>query len=406
MNDNTDRTLLIDRRDEIPGPGLHALIVGVSLYEGLPPPSLLPPRDSPIDPKTLGLAQVKTPATSAWKFAQWVRERYHNPDVPLKTLRLLVSSSEDELKAITGLRDVTIPERRANRHNVWEAMQSWKKDCTGDPRNVTIFYASGHGVQWGSKEDALVLLDDFSGKEMFLDHGISFSGTRQGMSGPTMPQTQLYFVDACRVRPEAAKHIIDAGRGLQFRIAWTGDDLRSAPIFFAAAPETFAQGVLEEGTFFCSALIECLESLAASAPNGAAPNMRAAHSWHVNVDSILKPLEQRVAALAEARGEKQNVVQGGQARHAIFHVLKQPPSVRVLIDVDPDEVAKLTEAELVDEHEKCIRERQPCFERPLEWQDVQAGLYILKLHRKDPVGIKQKPIQPLPPRHLEVFRFP
>src|SRR5947209_2422507 len=94
-------------------PGLHALVIGVSEYSGLPEPTPYPTPGLP----TLGLTKVKTPATSAWHFAQWLRDKYWNPAAPLKSVRLLVSSSKEEKADIPGLAEVSTEERRATKEH-------------------------------------------------------------------------------------------------------------------------------------------------------------------------------------------------------------------------------------------------------------------------------------------------
>jgi hypothetical protein len=109
-----------------------------------------------------------------------------------------------------------------------------------------------------------------------------------------------------------------------------------------------------------------------------------------------------VTALAAAHNEKQYVNQGGNARRSIFHFLRRPPAVTLMIDIEPDEIAKGTEAELIRD-ELCIA-RAIGFPRPVKWIDVTAGLYILNLHRKDS-PILQKPISAKPPSHIERLRL-
>lgn len=387
-----------DNRDKAPGPGLHALVIGVSEYRGLPEPALFPPLDDPIQPETLGLTQVKTPATSAWRIAQWLAEKYYNPAAPLKTLRLLLSSSAEELDKIPGLKEVSTPERRATKDHVWQDMLDWKKDCENEPDSVTVFYASGHGVQWGSRDDALVLLEDFPKQEMFLDYAVDVGGTFQSMAGPKLPQTQLYFVDACRVRPEARQYFDSAGKGLQFRITSTGEDLRTAPIYFAAAPETYAQGVKQEGTFFSQALLDALNGLAASNPS-----LRG--EWSVTLLNLHPAVDDRIQELARKHGEKQQAMLGGRiTRSPAFHVFKEPPLVPVVVEVDPATQSKILEAELKTEQDR-IRGLDLCGDEPLEWPAVPARIYSLVVHRPPPAAPIEMYIPVSPPRWHQPLRL-
>ncbi len=379
-------------------PGLHALVIGVSDYQGLPEPTPYPQTGLP----TLSLTKVKTPATSAWRFAQWLREKYWNPAAPLKSIRLLLSTSAEEKTKFPDLAAASTPERRATKDNVWQQMLAWRDGARGDPRNITVLYASGHGVQWGAKDEALVLLEDFCGQDRFLDYSLSVGATQQGMSGDTMPQTQLYFVDACRVRPEEARNFVSAGQGLQFSIRWTGDDLRCAPIFFAAAPQTYAQAVRDKGTLFSEALLECLDGLAAHDPVEGRSKLERDY-YHVRVSDLQPPLEDRVMALAQEIGKKQTPVNGGQTRAAVFHYFQSPPAVEVVVDVDPDEIACDTKAQLSDAEDLVKAGPDCCLPRPLNWK-VPAGLYTLRLARPAAPG-KTKIIAARPPRWYEPLRW-
>src|SRR5688500_4570859 len=99
-------SLWIDRRGPAAPPAvgqLHALVIGVSYYDHLPRPNEFPP----LGRETLQLCQVETPATSAYNFAKWLRDKYRNPAAPLATLRVVMSPSLAELQDIDGLKAVS-----------------------------------------------------------------------------------------------------------------------------------------------------------------------------------------------------------------------------------------------------------------------------------------------------------
>jgi hypothetical protein len=132
-----------DRSKDVTGAGTHALVIGVSRYDGLPEPTRFPKTGLP----ELGLTQVKSPATSAWKFAQWLDESYWNPSAPLKSIRLLLSTSDEEIHAdIPGLAEVSTPDRLATRANVESALAEWQEACKGNTDNIAVLYAAGHGL--------------------------------------------------------------------------------------------------------------------------------------------------------------------------------------------------------------------------------------------------------------------
>src|SRR6266568_7670625 len=168
----------VDRKSKVAGAGLHALVIGVSDYQFLPAPEKFP------DPKrkTLGLTKVRIPATGAFRVARWLRDSYWHPTTQVKTIRLLLSPSSSEITPtvnpptsdddlmraeLAKIGPPLVP--RADTANVWQAMQEWQADCKGHPNDIAVLYVSGHGIQWGSKDDAIVLLEDFSKDPMFLN---------------------------------------------------------------------------------------------------------------------------------------------------------------------------------------------------------------------------------------------
>ena len=82
------------------GASTHTLVLGTSYYQFLPQTD---DDASPTDRQTFGLRQTKTPATSAWLFANWLKDSYGNPNAPLGTVRLLLSPSEYEKQNVQGL---------------------------------------------------------------------------------------------------------------------------------------------------------------------------------------------------------------------------------------------------------------------------------------------------------------
>jgi hypothetical protein len=384
---------------------LHALVIGVSEYKGLPEPTRFPPRGLP----TLGLTQVKTPATSAWKFAQWLKTRYNNPKAPLKTIRLLLSTSREELAAgIPGLAEVSTTDRRAIRENAEEALTEWKKASTGNPANMTVLYASGHGMQWGSNNEAYVLLEDFCGKEQFLNYALNVGAIQQGMVGDEMPSVQLYFVDACRIRPEEAGNWTEVGGGLGLRIKLTGEGTGCAPIFFAAASGIAAQGIPGEGTFYCKALIECLDGLGVSGPDANSPR-ELEHYYHVRVGGIHDYLHDRIIELARDKSEVQIPAQGGVYNPAVFQVFNERPKASLHLDVRPPDLAAATQAELyetVDDEEQRRFGPDACYNgNPLVWPSVPMGYYRLQLNRPNPAKGPVRYVLVRPPRSTQLFEL-
>lgn len=376
-------SLWVDKRTEITGPGVHALIIGVSDYEFLPAPNQFPQAGR----VTFGLTKVNIPATGAFRVARWLRDKYWHPNAKVKTIRLLLSPSEEELaqKDLPELKAEARQQPRAKRAEVWQAVQDWKQDCAGHPEDIAVLYVAGHGIQWGSKDDAIVLLEDFPKDERFLDWAIDIGKTLKGMSGDTMPQIQFYFVDACRIQPDEYSKFESAGDPVYPISKRGGDDLRAAPIYFAACPQTAAKGHRGRGTYFSEALVDCLDLYARQGPIKNSSLLAAQTHWHVSVSSLSDTLQDRIKEVARPDREKQDVVMGGLVRPAVFCASPAPPNVTVVVSVDPEDAAKLAFAELRDwSQSTVIKQSAPCVPRPLVLAEVPVGIYVLKVSVSGP----------------------
>lgn len=404
MPDDTRKKPWVDRRAEVSGPGLHALVIGVSDYQYLPAAGQFPD----LKKVTLGLTKVNIPATGAYRVANWFKTNYWHPTVRLKTIRLLLSPSQDEIKQpeFPELAEFAKPDAasaapsqtRAITSEVWQAMLDWQEDCRSHPDDIAVMYVAGHGVQWGSKDDAIVLLEDFSRDPSFMDYAVDVGGTMKGMSGADMPQSQFYFVDACRITPEEFGKQTYSGSPRRLPNNPTGDDLRAAPIYYGACPQTLAKGHRGRGTYFAEALVDCLDSgQQGPIANSALPVAQS--YWHISVASLLNALQDRVTLFAKADGEKQDVVMGGNARAAVLSARETPPPVRVVVDIVPEEAAQVVFAELWNElHVDKIRERQACIPKPLEMLDVAPGVYTLDIVATAPYQGKSISVVAQPPQ--------
>jgi Caspase domain len=153
----------------------------------------------------MGMSQLTSAALSAFRMAQWLERRADRLTAPLATLRLLLSPSEREVEDVEpALATVAEP-------CIFEALRSevadWRDDASGRSDDVTLFYFAGHGVQ-RVKGDAVMLCEDFGdGVGGVLDRAISGVNLYNGMAPAPgregIARTQFYFIDACRIRPDA-----------------------------------------------------------------------------------------------------------------------------------------------------------------------------------------------------------
>jgi hypothetical protein len=360
----------------------HALVIGVSAYDHLPAPEG-GPSDAPLD---FGLVGATTPATGAFHFARWLRDRYR-PKAPLATVRLLLSPSRRELGDVE-LATAAAEVSPARRSEVGAALLDWQDVCQGQPDGAAVLYISGHGVAQ-SRTDHSVLLQDFAADRRVMDYSVDIGRVHRGMAGPMFPQEQFYFVDACRIRPDAFTRYRYAGDGLGLLEEWDGQDRRAAPVYFSASPGDAAFGEPGRGTVFSQALLRCLEGAAVDDFADAQGRFR------ITATSLQQALEQQVAELAGGLGRRQDVVVGGQIRDAVLHYFEQPPELPVTIELRPQQATSLAVADLWDCRRDARVLEQRRFERnPMSWS-VPVGLYSLDV-TIDPASPPLQPKRGLP----------
>jgi caspase domain-containing protein len=374
------------------GPSTHALVIGTSYYRFLPQTDV---EASPIDRETFGLRQTKTPATSAWRFANWLKDSYNNPEAPLGTVRLLASPSEYEKQNVQGLANLPEQVLPATRDNVEEAVDGWHQVANTDPDNVAILYASGHGIQLSKDEGGIVLLEDFARRANApLDHALDVGSVRRGMAGPTMAQKQFYFVDACEVRPREAIDYLSMGDGVGLANPYEGA-ARCSAVFYSASPSTEALGEAGKGTLFVQALMDCLELGAVD------DHVHENGSWVVTTGTLMRALPESVSELAQRFNQQQTPTTGGQLADVIFHVLPGQPVVPVILELEPADAAQSALARLWDG----ISADESVFEdqrfTPTLTHPVPAGHYVLTVSMDPPSQqfreLAALPIPALPP---------
>ena len=250
------KALVLDARAQHVS-GLHILIAGVSAYpHGLG-------GQANTARITLGVDQLSAAATSAFLLYKWLLANQHKFAMPLLTVRVLLSpamAESQQNQALSQFGD------RCTLQNFLAAAGDWRDDAATHSDNVTLFYFAGHGAQ-RKKGDTVLLLEDFGEavggplrNAVDVDnifYGMSPSETRRNIA-----RTQLYFIDACRVRPSAFKNYQMMSTTAVFEVEEMGKDDRHAPIFHAATSGSIAYGITGQQTVFNRLLLECLERTA------------------------------------------------------------------------------------------------------------------------------------------------
>jgi caspase domain-containing protein len=175
-------------------PSLHALIIGVSYYPFMP--------TDKARREAFELQQLASPARTAMAIYRWLQQNSDYLPVPLGSVRLLLSPSDEEKAVEPELQSVG---DNATRNNVLAAAADWRRDASSDPKNMTFFYFAGHGVQRGAGGD-VILLEDFgerTGGLLYnaIDQAMLIAGMAPSRGTPRIARTQFYFFDCCRVKP-------------------------------------------------------------------------------------------------------------------------------------------------------------------------------------------------------------
>lgn len=340
-------------------PCTHVLIFGTSVYSGLP--------DNPgSDERYLGLTSVTTPAISAYRFAQWIKNTYQNKKSPLGSIRLLLSPSQTEIDNEPELLHLNQP--KPNRDNVKQALYEWRQDCAKHRDGYAILYAAGHGVRL-LNDTGIVLLEDFGKNEYeILDAAVDIGNIHQAMAQNSMAKNQFYFVDACAIEPDLFRKYISLQTGIKLSTV-RGESVESSPIFFGAAPETLALAEPGKGTLFIQALIKCLDCDAAVADDVNNPK-----HWQIYTQELFKKLRLGVNDLAQRYGETQSVVLGGLSTDSLFHQLKEPPKVPLSVALVPETAEQYAHYKLTSLQTSQVIDEQEPFHTP-RIKQVVPGVY-------------------------------
>lgn len=292
-------------------PGVHALVIGVSSYPKLAAKNLL------------GLEQLTCAATSAAEFANWLLEAYpEGGEIPLRSVRLLLSPSDQEETAMQRFQTADSP--RANQNNVEEALIAWADDMDWCAGNFAVMYVAGHGVNSTGLGPHL-LLEDFRDS-----HGLRASLDTSSIHlnlgyFPRVSRSAL-FVDCCQnLLPDSA---LKLGDGLALPYNSTRAETRDgSAVYFAAPRGESALGVVGGRTLFLDTLLKCLRDGQAGEPRAGR------EGWCVNSYSLnsalqaLIPPEQTLDARLERKEFEICLISGVPSSKIAVRV--QPPTSHI-----------------------------------------------------------------------------
>jgi hypothetical protein len=254
-----DASLIVDRRAEAGfGPGLHAVIVGVSDY------AHLNDADSPPGEGLKALKKLQSCALSAFRIAEKLRALDAEKRLvrPLKTLRLLIAPSPLELASEPMLTTIggSVPTCKA----IKLALRAWRDDLAASKEDQSLFLFSGHGIRRSLEETILLASDFLDPSETKLENAFRLSSLRNGLvpsdAYPNIGREQFYFIDACRDKPDALDGLEDTDTPKIFDAELGSFDDRRAPIFFSTKTGGSAAGPAGKPTYFTEALLWSLDN--------------------------------------------------------------------------------------------------------------------------------------------------
>ena len=372
--------LVLDRRQQVPGAGVHALICGVSEYQHLPPHDDIPRIDS------WRLNKLTSAALSAFRVYEAIVGT--GLRLPLKTVRLLLSPSLMELAAVPAIGQANASP--ATRLEFERSAREWRQDASANRDDVTFFYFAGHGMQRGP-EDGVMLLQDFHEKPLPpLARAFEIANIRNGMaptpSFPNIAMEQFYFIDACLTHEETEKKYVDPKVPEVFGIELPNADRRAAPLMFSTLDGTVSLGRNNaQPSYFAEGLIRAL----ARASDDSFEDDNGVPQWPVTALSIMTSIN----AYYAKKKAGTDVKLGGVAGTAVLRYLQGPPDVDAVLDVKPSNLGGGCGVWLFDENDSAVPKCDPNRNTNIE-VTVKAGIYYVKVEstelRNNPYRSKLK----------------
>lgn len=225
-------------------PGTHVLIIGVGSYPHFPGHTV----ENPV-------GQVEMSARSAFRVASWFARAHRHSDTPLQSVRLLLSGHETRSAAEEYFKCKIDPATVAN---VESAFWDWQNDLNAAEGNVAVFYFAGHGI--GNAAGQSLFLEDYHLKPHApLAGAINYNNLRQSVTQSTSIASAWFFIDACRQADLERIARATWGVELDQTVSLLAGPVRSFQLY-AAGDGQEALGILDETTFFGSALIDALDN--------------------------------------------------------------------------------------------------------------------------------------------------
>ncbi len=349
-------TLIFDERRKLQKgePGLHAFIIGISVYPHLPEG-----RGKPAQPR-IDMKQLDSTALSAYKMYCWLLKQRKYLPVQLASIRLLVSPSLQEKNEISQKLKLKQEDACCTRDNFVKAAIDWRKDASTNENNITFFYFAGHGIEISKYTQAL-LLEDFANPDYrTLNNAVDFMNIYEGMrvsdTLPNMARTQLYFIDACRNQHPRLEQ--DQPRELSqvfSDVLSKQPDQRCAPIFYATSSGGSAYSIPGDQTVFSKAMLKFLDGYGGEKieKDEESRSQVKKWKWHIAAAHLSEALQDYINEVIEQLKKqyepdfdqkmKTNHLGGGKT--TIIY-LNKAPKTDLILQLDPSSAVDRTQVQI------------------------------------------------------------
>lgn len=171
-----------------PGPGLHAVVIGVNLYRHLKGGG------DTERPQFERLTQLVSPVHSALRLGRWLMNERVDVTSPLRSLQVLVTSPQDNAADLVAAGVACVA---PTMENVKNAFLDLMRRGNEFPANKLLVYFCGHGLSFSGTDT--LLTEDFASNEWdSFEHAVNVDYLLGGMSH-CAAGSQLFLFDSCRV---------------------------------------------------------------------------------------------------------------------------------------------------------------------------------------------------------------
>ena len=270
--------------------------------------------------------------------------------------------------------------------NVLKAMFAWESDCQAISGSIAFLYISGHGILESPDQVYVLLQDGFAQED--LRNAMSIAPIQLALGTGTLSMSAI-FVDACQQVLPNSKWDFSGGVHLIAPREPVRDSRVAAPIYYAASPRGSAFGTAGRGTFFCQALLNCL-NVRAARPS----TQKGSTIWTVRTTTLHVELPSAVEELAPG----QDVRPAGWGRDSSLVELAAPPNLPFQISMKP--IAELARVEGTLEHREGLAlEQVPLGTEAYRNESLPCGPYTLRMSGVPPSAVPKQvhQIAHLPP---------